>query len=145
MTEQKDKIREDIELALATNQTANIIDLLKQIPTPYFSYDCREDKKKYPKAFEDIKAFLISNSNGAIDDLEDDQLEMAIFVNPRMLYDYFDNKQMMISIIQEEDFCYFKIDNQKVKHISESFPNRHKTEQNAFSKAFSYVEKYGKA
>lgn len=138
----EDQIKEEIMMALANNNVASVIDLLKTIESPYLSYDCREDKEKYPKAFQEIKTFLINNSNGALIDLEEDQLEMAIFVNPRMIYDFFDSMNIYVSTVPPQvgasgNWGYINIDGAMNYN---NYKNRHEAEKSGISYGISVVE-----
>lgn len=135
----EDKIKEEIMMAITSNNTASVIDMLKQIPTPYFCYDCREDKKKYPNAFKDLKEFLIEHSNGALEDLAEDQLEMAIFVNPRMLYDYFDSKGLNLGITcSSKGIWSYNIND--TSHTSSEINTRHDAEKEGISYCLSQIK-----
>lgn len=141
MTKMTDKkqIEEQIMMAMQAGNQVNLIDILSQIETPYLCYDCREDMKNSPKAFEVLREFLVSNSNGAIDTLEDDQLEMAIFMNPRMLYDFFDSKGINLGIndTNKESWGYTF---EGVTYYN-NYTSRHEAEKAAFAHGFTVLEK----
>lgn len=138
MTDKK-QIEEQIVMAMQAGNQVNLIDILSQIETPYLCYDCRVDMKNNPKAFENLREFLVENSNGAIETLEDDQLEMAIFMNPRMLYDFFDSKSIHLGLdgANPESWGY----SYDGVTYHNAYTSRHMAEKAAFSYGFTLVEK----
>lgn len=135
-TEETNKLKDDIMLAIQTGNVDGMLDIMKKIPTPYFSYDCREDKKLYPEAFNDLKEFLVNNSNGNLTELSNSDLNIAIFTNPRILYDYFDNKNLMIGVYFKENKWISVVKNTE---LNLSFNNRHEAESQSFSNAFKLL------
>lgn len=144
--EEKDKIEEQIinQIDSPSVHYDKIIDVLKTIKTPYFYYDSRNIINKFPKAIKSLKKFMIDHSEGQLDGLEDQDLVMSLFVNPRMLYDFFDSKGIYISIGKESTengdtifYGYIEIDNQEEVYQTDKL--RHTIEEKIFSEAFNIL------
>ena len=141
----KEEVRQKIQGAMNGKQ-GDLLDILLSIPSPYFAFDGRPIAKDYPKAFKVLKEYLIDNSNGEINDLSDDDAVMAMFVNPRMLYDFFDSVNIYIGIVPQSGFSHEgfigEVEYEK-NHIvidESKFSTRQETEKYMITKAFKYLD-----
>jgi len=140
MTEQEEnQLKQEMIKALSSNEPGSLIDVLAKVPTKYFYYDSRISIKNCPKAKELLKQFMIANSNGQVPELDDDSLAMAIFVNPRMLYDFFDNNEIYIDIYKSSTELEWYYDVNSFGNANQA-SNRHETERSAFGIAFKELE-----
>lgn len=145
----KEEVKQKIQQAMQGKQ-GDLLDILLSIPSPYFAFDGRPIAKDYPKAFKVLKQYLIKNSNGEISDLSDDDAVMAMFVNPRMLYDFFDSKGIhgMIvtggSVVKNdgtESPIWGYMFNDEDQVYTPLMDTRHEAEKQLFTEAFSKIEK----
>lgn len=138
----KEEVKQKIQQAMQGKQ-GDLLDILLSIPSPYFAFDGRPIAKDYPKAFKVLKQYLIKNSNGEISDLSDDDAVMAMFINPRMLYDFFDEQGFFISIGKEgaesldtNFYGYITIDKENGYDTDKT---RHGIEKKILTKAFGLL------
>lgn len=112
-------------------------------------------KENYPKTYKELVAFGKAMLDKTIDrmiqvgeekpELTDEMLEgftnSVLSINPRSLYDFFDQRDIKICVMPHTDtddlWLYY---NNKLKHSS-STDSRIDAEEKAFLEAFEYYEK----
>ena len=111
----------------------------------YTSLDVKEVKTKYPKSYNKLKEWFFLPDKQAEDqpvfvptEKGSEDLAMATLqFNSRVLYDFFDDQGIYVSLFRNEDEMF----NYYVKDVSFASVTRNEAEEKVFILAFEELEK----
>jgi hypothetical protein len=98
--------------------------------------DTEELVKKYPKSIENLTKWLEKELGVGSGDLDPGTVKILAGYNSRVLYDFFDEYNINISIIKTDSFSYH-INN---KGEETGYDTRVDAEKKAFEEAFKIME-----